>query len=84
MVMKNGDRIRWYVLDVGDGIDFHTPHWHGNTVLLAKQRTDVIALSPAEMVTVDMVADNPGTWLFHCHVADHMDAGTSALYQVLP
>ncbi len=84
MVMKKNDRVRWYVLDIGDGIDFHTPHWHGNTVLRAKQRTDVIALSPAQMVTVDMVADNPGTWLFHCHVADHMDAGMSALYQVLP
>ena len=22
-----------------------------------------------------MVADNPGTWLLHCHVADHMMAG---------
>jgi FtsP/CotA-like multicopper oxidase with cupredoxin domain len=36
------------------------------------------------MVTVDMIADDPGTWLFHCHVADDIDAGMSALYQVLP
>ncbi len=84
MTMKVGDRVRWYVLTVGDGINFHTPHWHGNTVLLAKQRTDVVSLAPAQMVTVDMVPDNPGIWLFHCHVADHMDAGMSALYQVLP
>jgi manganese oxidase len=84
MVMREGEHVRWYLIDMGNGINFHTPHWHGNTVLTNKQRTDVIALSPAQMVTADMVPDNPGTWLFHCHVADHMRAGMSALYQVLP
>ncbi len=84
MVMKRGEHVRWYVVDVGDGFDFHTPHWHGNTVLWNRQRTDVIALSPAQMITADMTPDDPGTWLFHCHVADHMDAGMSAFYQVLP
>jgi FtsP/CotA-like multicopper oxidase with cupredoxin domain len=84
MVMKRDERVRWYLLTIGNGINFHTPHWHGNTVLWDKQRTDVIALSPAQMITADMVPDNPGTWLFHCHVADHMRAGMSAFYQVLP
>jgi FtsP/CotA-like multicopper oxidase with cupredoxin domain len=84
MVMKSGERVRWYLLTVGNGINFHTPHWHGNTVLWDKQRTDVIALSPAQMVTADMVPDNPGTWLFHCHIADHMRAGMTALYKVMP
>jgi FtsP/CotA-like multicopper oxidase with cupredoxin domain len=84
MVMRRGERVRWYLLALGNGINFHTPHWHGNTVLWNKQRTDVIALSPAQMITADMVPDNPGTWLFHCHVADHMRAGMSALYRVLP
>jgi FtsP/CotA-like multicopper oxidase with cupredoxin domain len=84
MVMKRGERVRWYVIDVGNGFDFHTPHWHGNTVLWGGQRTDVITLMPAQMTTVDMVPDDPGMWLFHCHVADHMDAGMSAYYQVLP
>lgn len=84
MVMKRGEHVRWYVIDVGNGFDFHTPHWHGNTVIWNKQRTDVIELSPAQMVTADMIPDDPGTWLFHCHVADHMDAGMSAFYQVLP
>jgi FtsP/CotA-like multicopper oxidase with cupredoxin domain len=84
MVMQRGEHVRWYVVDVGNGFDFHTPHWHGNTVLWDKQRTDVIALSPAQMTTADMVPDDPGVWLFHCHVADHMDAGMSAFYQVLP
>ena len=84
MVMRRGEHARWYLIDMGNGINFHAPHWHGNTVLVNDQRTDVIALSPAQMVTADMVPDNPGIWLFHCHVADHMRAGMSALYQVLP
>ncbi len=84
MTMKKGDRVRWYVMTIGIGFNFHTPHWHGNTVLLNKQRTDVIALSPAQMVTVDMVPDDPGVWMFHCHVSDHMMAGMTALYQVDP
>jgi FtsP/CotA-like multicopper oxidase with cupredoxin domain len=29
-----------------------------------------------------MLADNPGTWLLHCHVADHMMAGMYATYTV--
>jgi len=71
-------------MTIGFGFNFHTPHWHGNTVLWAKQRTDVIPLSPAQMVTADMVPDNPGTWLYHCHVSDHMDGGMVTLYEVDP
>jgi FtsP/CotA-like multicopper oxidase with cupredoxin domain len=36
------------------------------------------------MLEVDMVPDNPGTWMFHCHVDDHILAGMQALYRVLP
>jgi FtsP/CotA-like multicopper oxidase with cupredoxin domain len=31
-----------------------------------------------------MVADNPGTWLMHCHVADHLNAGMFATYTINP
>jgi hypothetical protein len=34
------------------------------------------------METVDMLADNPGTWMFHCHVEDHMEAGMMAVYTI--
>lgn len=84
MVMKRGDRVRWYLITVGEGINFHTPHWHGNTVLVNGQRTDVVALSPAQMVTADMVPDDPGVWLFHCHVSEHMSGGMTAFYEVDP
>ena len=30
---------------------------------------------PGSMKVADLTADNPGTWLFHCHVAEHMKEG---------
>jgi FtsP/CotA-like multicopper oxidase with cupredoxin domain len=84
ITMKQGQRVRWYVMTIGMGFNFHTPHWHGNTVLWNKQRTDVVPLSPAQMATVEMVPDDPGSWLFHCHVSDHMDGGMVTMYEVDP
>jgi hephaestin len=84
MQMTRGQHVRWYLLSLGEGINFHTPHWHGNTVLIGGQRTDVATLAPASMLTADMVPDDPGIWLFHCHVSDHMETGMVARYQVLP
>jgi len=42
----------------------------------------VIELLPGSMKTVDMIADNPGTWMFHCHVEDHMEFGMMAVFTV--
>jgi hephaestin len=36
------------------------------------------------MITADMIPDDPGTWMMHCHVSDHMEGGMVALYRVLP
>ena len=82
--MKAGERVRWYLVSLGGESDLHTPHWHGNVVTIQGHRTDVIELLPASMRVADMVPDNPGVWLFHCHVEDHMMAGMSALYEVVP
>ncbi len=82
MVMKKGQHVRWYVATLGDFNNAHTPHWHGNTVMVNGQRTDVIAVTSAQMVTADMVPENPGIWLYHCHISDHMLAGMDARYEV--
>jgi FtsP/CotA-like multicopper oxidase with cupredoxin domain len=37
---------------------------------------------PKEPLTADMVPDNSGTWLFHCHVTFHNAAGMAARYKV--
>ena len=84
LTMKKGDRVRWYLFANGNEDDVHTPHWHGQTVIFNMMRTDMVHLEPMMMVTADMVPDNPGTWLFHCHVNDHIEGGMQALFTVTP
>lgn len=83
MTMQRGERVRWYVFSSTNDFDFHTPHWHGNTVLIDQMRTDVTALAPMEMLVADMVPDNVGTWLYHCHVSFHLTAGMQVRYAVV-
>lgn len=87
LVMNNGDKVRWH-MGMGNEVDLHTPHWHGKTLLVGNatsgRRTDLIELLPGSMVTADMQANNPGEWLYHCHVADHINAGMFTTYVILP
>jgi hephaestin len=84
MTVQKGKHIRWYVRGMGTEVDLHTPHWHGNDVLVGGMRMDVVDLLPASMVVADMVPDNAGVWLFHCHVNDHLSAGMISRYTVKP
>jgi hephaestin len=83
ITVRKGERVRWYVMSMGTEVDLHTPHWHGNTVTVNGMRMDTVSLLPASMVVADMVPDDPGIWLFHCHVNDHILAGMLTRYQVL-
>lgn len=82
--MNAGERVRWYLLSLGTEVDLHTPHWHGNTAVYDGHRTDVVELLPASMKVADLGAENPGRWLFHCHVNDHILAGMVGQYDVMP
>lgn len=88
LVMQRGERVRWYILGMGNEVDLHTAHWHGKTLLVGgsnnARRTDVVELLPGSMITADMRADNPGEWMLHCHVADHIAGGMLTSYQILP
>jgi FtsP/CotA-like multicopper oxidase with cupredoxin domain len=83
LTMNVGQKVRWYVM-ANTNFEIHAPHWHGNVVTINSMRTDVAALLPMGMLVADMVPDNPGQWLFHCHVADHLRMGMSSTYQVAP
>jgi FtsP/CotA-like multicopper oxidase with cupredoxin domain len=82
--MRRGEHVRWYLMSSTNDFDVHAPHWHGNTVVIAGMRTDVALLSFMTMVTADMIPDNVGTWLFHCHVSFHNAAGMAVRYRVAP
>ena len=83
LTMQKGERVRWYVFSSTNDFDFHTPHWHGNTVLIGGMRTDVTFMGPMQMIVADMVPDDVGTWLFHCHVSFHNTAGMTTRYAVV-
>jgi len=82
--MNSGDKVRWYIGSLGSEIDFHTAHWHGNTVLdHGGHRTDVPEVLPGAFKLYDLEAgQNTGEWIFHCHVEDHVAAGMTTTYQV--
>ena len=82
LTMNRGERVRWYLIGLGNENDIHTVHWHGGTALHRGSRVDTIDVFPATTQIVDMRPDNPGTWLLHCHVADHMQGGMMTRYTV--
>ncbi len=84
MTMKKGEHVRWYLLSSTNEDDIHMAHWHGNTAVWNKMRMDSVFLGPMAMATADMMPDNEGIWLFHCHVADHFKGGMVGRYEVLP
>lgn len=84
LTMKKGERVRWYLFSNSNEDDVHTPHWHGQTVISRMMRMDMVSLDPMTMVVADMIPDKVGTWLFHCHVNEHLDNGMVALYKVEP
>jgi FtsP/CotA-like multicopper oxidase with cupredoxin domain len=43
---------------------------------------DTLVLGPATTFTFEFVEDNPGTWLYHCHVTDHFQRGMVGRYVV--
>jgi manganese oxidase len=81
--MSVGDRVRWYIMSTTN-FELHAPHWHGNVVTAQHMRTDVLNLGTMGMIVADMLVDNPGTWLFHCHIEPHLVAGMATRFRVEP
>ena len=87
LIMKQGERVRWYVFanpNEKGAWDIHSPHWHGQTAVVNHMRSDMIMLTPMMTAMADMVPDNPGTWLFHCHMPGHFGGGMYTRFTVLP
>jgi multicopper oxidase len=60
---------------------WHPMHLHGHTFQVIKPdgsrgpRKDTVIVLPMQRVSVDLVADNPGIWMLHCHNTYHEEAG---------
>ncbi len=40
-------------------------------------------MQPGDRVSIAFIADNPGKWLFHCHMLEHHKAGMGTWIEVL-
>lgn len=68
----------------------HPIHLHGlifkvldsNRRKIEPYYTDTFLLGKNETARIAFVADNPGVWMFHCHVIDHMETGLMAAVEI--
>ena len=80
---REGDLVQWDVM--GMGSDFHTFHVHGHRWLTpGRIPRDTQTVGPAESFRVRWRERHPGTWLYHCHVEEHMMDGMIGIYRVRP
>ncbi|MFK0690800.1 multicopper oxidase family protein [Mesorhizobium sp. IMUNJ 23033] len=70
---------------------WHPMHVHGFSMLVLsrngspvphRQWQDTVLLAPKDIIECAFVADNPGDWMLHCHVADHQMAGLMTVFRV--
>ena len=85
---KNGH----YIFELRNLSQYQHPiHLHGMTfkVISSNRKridpwyTDTYLLGKNETARIALVADNPGVWMFHCHVIDHMETGLMAAIEVV-
>jgi FtsP/CotA-like multicopper oxidase with cupredoxin domain len=86
-------RGRSCVLRVANETQWHHPmHLHGHSFRLIardgaptrrREWLDTVLLAPRETAEVAFVADNPGDWLFHCHVLEHQASGMTVCLRVV-
>jgi FtsP/CotA-like multicopper oxidase with cupredoxin domain len=77
---KVGDVVQWDVM--GMGSEHHTFHVHGHRWRTKDGPRDTQTVGPAESFRVRWREEDPGTWLYHCHVESHMAAGMIGTYHV--
>ena len=76
-----GQTVQWDVMAMGS--EHHTFHVHGHRWIAAGGvPRDTQTVGPAESFAIRWKEEDPGTWLYHCHVESHMMAGMIGIYQV--
>jgi FtsP/CotA-like multicopper oxidase with cupredoxin domain len=86
-VLRQGRRYRLVFHNRSD--DSHPLHIHRHLFELVELngkptsgiKKDTVIVPAYGRATVDLVADQPGLTLFHCHIQQHMDFGFMALFR---
>jgi FtsP/CotA-like multicopper oxidase with cupredoxin domain len=81
-----------YVLAMHNNTAWHHPiHLHGHSFRVIgrdgkptrfREWQDTVLMTPRERVEIAFVADNPGDWMFHCHILEHQAAGMMGVIRV--
>jgi FtsP/CotA-like multicopper oxidase with cupredoxin domain len=89
LTLKRG---RTHVLAMHNDTPWHHPmHLHGHSFRVIsrdgqpthhREWQDTVLMNPRERVEVAFVADNPGDWMFHCHILEHQAGGMSGVLRV--
>ncbi|MCR6498704.1 multicopper oxidase family protein [Shinella sp. CPCC 101442] len=86
--MKAG---RTYIFNVENPTpQVHPLHLHGlafrpmnsNKQAIRPHFSDTYLILPDEKVQLALVADNPGDWVFHCHIIEHQKTGMTSYVRV--
>ena len=87
------ERNRSYVLALDNRTAWYHPiHLHGHSFRVIsrngqptrhKEWQDTVLMAPREQVEIAFVADNPGGWMFHCHILEHQAGGMMGVIQVV-
>ncbi|MCR5857406.1 multicopper oxidase family protein [Mesorhizobium sp. J428] len=85
-------RGRTCVLRMTNATAWHHPiHLHGHSFRVLSRNgqptthrewQDTVLMAPREKVEIAFVADNPGDWMFHCHILEHQAAGMMGVIRV--
>ncbi len=83
---------RSYLLDMQNDTAWHHPiHLHGHSFRVMSRNgqptthrewQDTVLMAPRERVEIAFVADNPGDWMFHCHILEHQAGGMMGVIHV--
>ena len=85
-------RGKSYVLAIDNQTAWYHPmHLHGHSFRVVTRNgkptryrawRDTVLIPPRERAEIAFVADNPGDWMFHCHILDHQDGGMMSIVRV--
>ncbi len=79
--VRPGQRVRLKLFNMS--MEDHPMHLHGHTFQLVAiggrsvdgPLKDTLTLHPMDQYDIEFLANNPGSWLFHCHNLEHMGGG---------
>ncbi len=74
ILVNEGERVRLDLMNMT--MMTHPMHLHGHTFALPNGlRKDTVLVTPMSSVSVELQAENPGSWMTHCHNVYHGEAG---------